>query len=73
MRTCLGCRHVDERSRLLRFVLSDQLVVRDIHKSLPGRGAWLHPQKACVELALRRRAFNRAFRVSSLKVPTELL
>ena len=32
---------------------------------LPGRGAWLHPSLACFEVALRRRAFPRALRVTA--------
>ncbi|BDG08320.1 hypothetical protein AMPC_14330 [Anaeromyxobacter paludicola] len=27
-----------------------------------GRGAWLHPAPACLERALKRKAFGRAFR-----------
>jgi hypothetical protein len=30
---------------------------------MPGRGAWLHPVEDCVELAQRRRAFERALRL----------
>jgi predicted RNA-binding protein YlxR (DUF448 family) len=30
----------------------------------PGRGAWLHPNPECLQLALRRRAFERALRRS---------
>lgn len=29
---------------------------------MPGRGAWLHPDPHCLELAARRRAFGRALR-----------
>ncbi len=31
-----------------------------------GRGAWLHPGTECLQKALRRRAFARAFRRSDL-------
>ncbi|MHA7141575.1 MULTISPECIES: YlxR family protein [unclassified Arthrobacter] len=37
-------------------------VVIDDRRRLSGRGAWLHPQPACMEQALKRGAFNRAFR-----------
>jgi len=39
-------------------------VVPDPARRLPGRGAHLHPTPACLALALRRRAFPRALRVS---------
>jgi len=38
--------------------------VVDTAASLPGRGAWLHPDRECLRLALRRRAFGRALRVT---------
>ncbi|EXF25819.1 hypothetical protein BG28_10350 [Nesterenkonia sp. AN1] len=38
------------------------LVVADTARVLPGRGAWLHPQRECFETAIKRKAFNRAFR-----------
>ncbi|WP_407650366.1 YlxR family protein [Cellulomonas edaphi] len=41
--------------------MQDQLVV-DVARSMPGRGAWLHPDPGCLELATRRRAFGRALR-----------
>jgi uncharacterized protein len=31
-------------------------------KALPGRGAWLCARSSCLDLALRRRAFDRALR-----------
>ncbi|MGV9803053.1 YlxR family protein [Mycobacterium sp. NPDC003449] len=31
---------------------------------LPGRGAWLHLDRQCAELAVRRRAFVRALRIT---------
>lgn len=38
-------------------------VVPDPRHRAPGRGAWLHRDPECVELAERRRAFARALRV----------
>jgi predicted RNA-binding protein YlxR (DUF448 family) len=40
-----------------------ELVV-DEHRRMPGRGAWLHPELGCLELAERRRAFVRALRIA---------
>ncbi|MCV2396118.1 YlxR family protein [Actinotalea sp. M2MS4P-6] len=40
----------------------------DPGRSRPGRGAWLHPDQHCLELAERRRALPRALRVASLDV-----
>ncbi len=63
-RTCLGCRRRDERSALLRMVLRDGVVIPDPKAALPGRGAWVHRSRECVESAVKRRAFGRAFRTT---------
>jgi predicted RNA-binding protein YlxR (DUF448 family) len=62
VRTCVGCREAAPQSELVRFATVDGRVVPDPAKHLPGRGAWLHPSPSCLERALARRAFNRAFR-----------
>jgi len=36
----------------------------------PGRGAWLHVNQACVDAAVRRRAFSRALRVAVATDPS---
>jgi predicted RNA-binding protein YlxR (DUF448 family) len=77
VRTCVGCRERDLRSALLRLVLAPattaspsspegggRAVVVDERKALPGRGAWLHPARACLDLAVRRRAVPRALHVA---------
>jgi len=65
-RTCVGCRRIDDQAALLRLVgisAADGVVVRvDEHRRMSGRGAWLHPDPACLASAAKRRAFNRAFR-----------
>lgn len=68
VRTCVGCRERSPRSALLRVVArtgesGETLVVPDERRTLPGRGAWIHEDLRCVELAERRRAFVRALRV----------
>nr|WP_245885593.1 YlxR family protein [Xylanimonas oleitrophica] len=72
MRTCVGCRERDLRSVLLRLVLAqvatgagEPRVVVDERKAMPGRGAWVHPTLACLDLAVRRRAVPRALRAAA--------
>ena len=64
VRTCVGCRTRASRSALLRVVAVDSHLVSDERASMPGRGAWVHPTRECVDAAIRRRAFLRALRVS---------
>lgn len=65
-RTCIGCRSQDQQSQLLRFVRIDSgpssQVAPDYGRRIGGRGAWLHERKSCMQRALDRRAFERAFR-----------
>lgn len=71
VRTCVGCRARVQASILIRVVASidhdSQLaaasLIVDQRRRLPGRGAWLHPDEKCVDLAEKRRAFARALRV----------
>ncbi|MEO5876773.1 MAG: YlxR family protein [Streptosporangiaceae bacterium] len=70
-RTCVGCRVRAARSDLLRVVAVESegvgfALAPDPPKRLPGRGASLHPDLACLELALRRRAFTRALRLTQM-------
>ncbi|WP_306514423.1 YlxR family protein [Janibacter hoylei] len=67
IRTCIGCRGRDSRSTLLRIVAvtddrGETSAQPDPRRRLPGRGAWLHPDIACLDLAVRRRALSRALR-----------
>ncbi|MUN40039.1 DUF448 domain-containing protein [Actinomadura sp. NEAU-AAG5] len=62
-RMCVGCRVRTVKSDLLRLVVVGDVIVPDPRGRLPGRGAHLHPDLACLELAERRRAFPRAFRL----------
>ena len=64
VRTCVGCRARAPRSSLLRVVSIDSVLVIDERAVMPGRGAWVHQAQECVEIAIRRRAFVRALRVS---------
>jgi len=65
VRTCVGCRRREPRSALLRVVAGEGALVADSAARLPGRGAWVHPTRACVEQAVQRRAFTRALRLAN--------
>ncbi len=64
VRTCLGCRQRAPRSSLVRVVARDGAVVVDALARFPGRGAWVHSTRDCVETATERRAWARALRVA---------
>jgi len=58
----VGCRQRRPQTELVRCVLTPDGRAT-VSRSGPGRGAWLCvPPQACFELALRRKAFARAWR-----------
>lgn len=59
----MGCRERAAKSDLLRIVAIGEQCVPDQRGTLPGRGAYVHPALVCLDLAVRRRAFLRAFKV----------
>ena len=62
VRTCIGCRKRSAKRDLVRLVWQSPLVVVDSDQTRPGRGAYLHPDARCVEVAIRRQAAGRALR-----------
>ena len=62
-RTCVGCRAKLPKGDLLRIVRSPRgEVAVDPSGSAPGRGAYLHRDRDCLDAALRRRGLARALR-----------
>jgi predicted RNA-binding protein YlxR (DUF448 family) len=61
-RTCVGCRQLESRANLLRIVRVEGKLQIDDDKRLPGRGSWLHHKLSCLDLAISRGSFSRAFR-----------
>ncbi len=69
-RTCIVSGETRPRDELLRFVLAPGgQVVFDLKRTLPGRGAWLVPDRAVLEQAMARKAFARAFRTNAAVAP----
>ncbi|BCR04826.1 50S ribosomal protein L7/L12 [Desulfuromonas versatilis] len=68
-RTCLGCRGSFDQDTLVRFVVSPQgELLADYRGRLPGRGAYTCLSGKCIRDAVKRRQFERAFKVP-VRVP----
>jgi predicted RNA-binding protein YlxR (DUF448 family) len=63
VRTCVGCRQRANQSNLIRIAVKNNQLVIDLNKTVPGRGASMHPSLKCMNQALERRAFQRALRL----------
>jgi len=63
VRTCVACRQEAGKTALSRFVRdAGGEIVEDPTGRAPGRGAYLHDDPACRELALKRRSLERALK-----------
>lgn len=60
VRTCVGCRGRDAQAGLVRMVVREGRVVRDGAPRGPGRGAYVHAARACLEAFARRGGFVRS-------------
>ena len=72
-RQCVACRDRDAAQDLIRLVVDPEgEVAVDLRGRLPGRGAWIHPAKECVDRAVKRpeslsRALKRSVRAVDLE------
>jgi len=70
VRTCVGCREEAGKRGLIRLVRGPDGAVRhDPTGRAHGRGAYLHADPACFDLARRRRALERSLKA---EVPAAL-
>ena len=62
MRQCVGCREMKPKKELIRVVRSPEgQVSLDFRGKLPGRGAYLCPDRVCLARARKSKAMERAF------------
>lgn len=62
MRQCTGCREMRPKRELIRVVKSPEGEISlDFKGKLPGRGAYVCPDAACLAKAKKSRALERAF------------
>jgi predicted RNA-binding protein YlxR (DUF448 family) len=61
-RTCIACRQTAGKRSLLRIVRTDQGIEVDSTGKKPGRGAYLHPYRACWRVVLRGDRLGQALR-----------
>lgn len=71
-RSCVVTRAAKEPDDLIRFVAGpDGMIVPDLRRKLPGRGAWTSVSAAVVAEAVKRKAFERALK-TKVTVPADL-
>jgi predicted RNA-binding protein YlxR (DUF448 family) len=66
----VGCQQTHPSEQLIRLVCSQTgEVLLDMYGKLPGRGAYLCPQRSCAEQAVQRRRIQAAFRREVVLTP----
>ncbi len=70
MRQCLGCREMKPKRELIRVVRSPEgEIALDFKGKANGRGAYVCPEPACLQKAIKGRALEKAF---SQQIPAEI-
>ena len=65
-RQCMGCRERKEKRQLIRVVRkTDGSVCVDFSGKVSGRGAYICPDKACLNKALKSKSLERCLEVAS--------
>jgi predicted RNA-binding protein YlxR (DUF448 family) len=65
IRTCVGCRSAVGKKALIRLVRRPEGGASiDPTGRAPGRGAYLHADAACLDLARKRKTLDRALRTA---------
>ena len=59
MRRCIACYTSRPQDELLRFTLADGNITFDKDVKGDGRGYYLCDSRDCLELAIKKKAFNR--------------
>ena len=60
-RMCVACREMKEKNELIKVTFSGGAQI-DRSGKLPGRGAYVCKNRSCIEMAEKKKGFERAFR-----------
>jgi len=63
LRRCVGCGGERPKAELIRLVAHEGRVIVDYYAKLPGRGAYVCPQRECITRAMKRHRLERAFKL----------
>ena len=68
MRQCVGCREMKPKRKLIRVIrTSEDEILIDATGKKNGRGAYICPNRECLEKAVKNKGLER-----SLKIPQEI-
>ncbi len=62
LRKCVACGLMKEKSQLFRLVKADNMITFDPSFKAQGRGAYVCRNRGCLDLATKKKSFNRSFK-----------
>lgn len=62
VRRCVACRESKQQLEMLRIARVNQEYLIDVSNKLGGRGAYVCKDKKCIDLAIKKKLLNRAFK-----------
>ena len=63
-RRCVACRNSRQQHEMLRVARLNQQYELDNNYKLGGRGAYICKNKFCIELTIKKRLLNKAFKTN---------
>lgn len=70
MRQCVGCREMKPKRKLIRVIrTSEDEILIDVTGKKNGRGAYICPNRECLEKAVKNKGLERSLKIS---VPQEI-
>ena len=70
MRQCVGCREMEPKRKLIRVIrTSEDEILIDATGKKNGRGAYICPNRECLEKAVKNKGLERSLKIS---VPQEI-
>jgi predicted RNA-binding protein YlxR (DUF448 family) len=74
LRMCVGCREMKPKKELIRIVRTpEEKIEIDQTGKRPGRGAYLCPQRECMQKAIKTKSLERALKHPLPEEVTEYL
>ncbi len=63
-RRCVACRSNKPQNEMLRFAKIDGNIMIDEKNKLGGRGAYICKSHDCIQLAIKKKCLNKAFKMN---------
>lgn len=61
-RRCVACRNSKQQHEMLRIARVNQEYLIDENNKLGGRGAYICKENKCIDLTIKKKLLNRAFK-----------